>query len=236
MPLFPLPCMLLIPFLVTGALWWLDANAVCTIRWDPSARISRVGERLVWLTRGPKERAVDASLEKARANGAANSRADSAAHLVEERQKLAESQGTPIHRVAQSSAPQVPPANSNGISGSLDPTFHDAPAPALPPRNFARADTLPDLRSPGQPRTDFNPRSASTSEASATNPGHNALSMIGQLSSPRKGAGDQRGSDRDYDLPGPNKYHASPLDDGFDSWRAANAQQDLGPLGPVSET
>ncbi|GAB7331307.1 hypothetical protein MBLNU13_g02754t1 [Cladosporium sp. NU13] len=201
------------------ALGRLDADAVCTIRWRHNAGDSTVRHKLALLMRSPSERALDARIAEGHANAAtdgadrpitgsaAQSHLDDARRVVremEERERWLPS--APLHPVGMSPAPNTPPLRSNSILGPLDRQIQEEPD--IPPRNPARVGQAPSSQPSAGSDEDCSMKAttgtSSISDA-ATNPGHNALSMVEALSTPRRPRG--REDSRLPDLTGtqPNK-------------------------------
>lgn len=199
-------------------LGWLDANAACTIRWRHDAGGSTVRHRLALLMRSPSERALDARIAEGHANAAADdadrngsaaqSHLNDARRVVREREERERSRAVrfpnaPLHPVGASPASQAPPLRSNSILGPLDRRIQEEPD--IPPRNPARVSTAP-VSGPSAEsvdeasRTNDAARSLSTSDASAMNPGHNALNVVNHFTPPRRGRG--REDSRFTGLPG----------------------------------
>lgn len=150
--------------------------------------------------RSPSEKALEARLAEGHVNavadgpdttGSAAQHLNDARRAVREREERGRSRGSrllsaPLRPVGVSPASQAPPLRSNSILGSLDPRIQEEPD--IPPRNPARVGQAPST----QPSSDEDcsmkatTGTSSISDASGTNPGHNALNMVDALSTPRR--------------------------------------------------
>lgn len=154
--------------------------------------------------RSASEKALDARLAEGHVNAAADgadttgsaaqSHLNDARRVVREREERERSRqvrlpSAPLHPVGVSPASQAPPLRSNSILGPLDRRIQEEPE--IPPRNPARVGQAPS----SQPSSDEDcsmkatTGTSSISDASGTNPGHNALNMVDALSTPRRGRG-----------------------------------------------
>lgn len=201
----------------------------CTIRWRRDAGSSTIGHRLALLMRSPSERALDARIAEGHANAgtidadrprtrsAAGSHLKDARRAIREREEQQRSRefrlsSAALHSGGVSPTSQAPSLRSNSIFGPLDRQINEEPD--IPPRNPARAGTAPVSRpSVGivdeVSRVNDTTRSLSTSDASATNPGHSALGLLKAFSPPKPRRGRE---DSGLTGNGPSK----PGDDAFD--------------------
>jgi hypothetical protein len=157
--------------------------------------------------RSPSERALDARIAQGHANAAtacanrpgtgnaAQSHLDDARRVIREKEERGRTRETrlpnvPLHPVGVSPASQA--QRSNSILGPLDRQISEEPK--IPPRNPARVGTAPvsghsahavDQVCRGNVKT----RSSSTPDASAENPGHNALGLLDQFCPRRRDRG-----------------------------------------------
>lgn len=157
------------------------------------------------LKRSPSEKALDARIAEGNANAGTNDadrpryRSSAGSHLRDARRAIRETEqrgrpqqvrlpNAPFHREGVSPKSHPPPLVPNSILGPLDQRIQEEPE--IPPKNPARAGTAPVAVPCAGPvdevsRANNTSRSLSTPDASATNPGHVALSLIDVLSSPR---------------------------------------------------
>lgn len=183
------------------------------------------------LMQTPSEKALDARLAEGHANAvadgadatgsAAQLHLNDARRVVREREERERSRGSrlpraPLHPVGVSPASQAPPLRSNSILGPLDPRIQEEPE--IPPRNPARVGQAPAT----QPSSDEDcsmkatTGTSSISDASVTNPGHNALNMVDALSTPRRPRGreDSRLPNLVGTKPSKPRHESSPGADG----------------------
>ena len=173
--------------------------------------------------RSPSEKALDARLAEGRTNAVADGAdtAGSAAQIhlndarreVREREERERSRGSrlpsaPLHPVGVSPASQAPPLRSNSILGSLGPRIQEEPD--IPPRNPARVSTAPVSGPLAESvdevtRANDAARSLSTSDASAMNPGHNALNVVNHFTPPRRSRGREDSCLTGLTVTGPSK-------------------------------
>jgi len=158
--------------------------------------------------RSPSERALDARIAEGHANAAiagadrpgtgnaAQSHLNDARRVIQEkvergRAREARLPSVPLHPVGVSPASQA--QRSNSILGPLDRQISEEPE--IPPRNPARVGTAPALGHSAygvdhvSRANNTTTRSLSTPDASAENPGHNALGLLDHFSPPKRPRG-----------------------------------------------